>query len=107
MASFSEFEELDLPAPLSPLPPTLVFSPRPILASAETVTESPRPMFPSAESVASPEPCSTELMVASPRPRPSIAKPMDAAVVQRNTDSRRQAIPFQRGEEAFQTETYR
>ncbi|GFU36171.1 hypothetical protein NPIL_435091 [Nephila pilipes] len=62
-----------LPAPLSPLPPTPVSSPRPELSFVESVAESS-------------EPCSTESSAASPRPRPFVAEPTFALVVQRGTD---------------------
>ncbi|GFT96420.1 hypothetical protein NPIL_183121 [Nephila pilipes] len=87
------FEEVDLPVPLSPLPPTPVCSPRPMsleesvvelpeLYFEKSVAESPELSF--AESVAkSLEPCSTEPREASPRPVPSMAKP---PVVQLETD---------------------
>ncbi|GFU37062.1 hypothetical protein NPIL_591491 [Nephila pilipes] len=90
------FEEVDLPVPLSPLPPTPVSSPRP-LSPAEyvakipeyyfekSVAESPELSF--AESVAqSLELCSTEPRAASPRPGPSMAQPTVVSVVQRKTD---------------------
>ncbi|GFT99078.1 hypothetical protein NPIL_245351 [Nephila pilipes] len=87
------FEEVDLPVPLSPLPPTPVSSPRP-MSPAESVAEIPELYFgisveesperSLAENIAqSMEPCSTEPRAASPRPGPSMTKPM---VVQRKTD---------------------
>ncbi|GFT57180.1 hypothetical protein NPIL_623181 [Nephila pilipes] len=77
------FEELDLPAPLSPLPPTPVSSPLPMSPSAEYVAESPRPELSLAESVASPQPCSTETTAASPLPGPFVTKTTVASVIQR------------------------
>ncbi|GFU18674.1 hypothetical protein NPIL_621001, partial [Nephila pilipes] len=86
------FEEVDLPVPLSPLPPTPVSSPRPTspaeipeLYFGKSVEESPERSL--AETVAqSLEPCSTEPRAASPRSGPSMTKPM---VVQRKTDPKR------------------
>ncbi|GFT14535.1 hypothetical protein NPIL_602251 [Nephila pilipes] len=71
----TECDELDLPAPISPLPPTPV--------------STPRRMSPSAESVASPEPCSTEPTLASLRPGPSVVESTVTSVVQRGTDPQR------------------
>ncbi|GFT93905.1 hypothetical protein NPIL_162251 [Nephila pilipes] len=90
------FEEVDLPVPLSPLPPPPVSSPRP-MSPAESVAELPELYFGKsveefpersfAESVAqSLEPCSTEPRAASPRPGPSMAKTTVVSVVQRKTD---------------------
>ncbi|GFT75019.1 hypothetical protein NPIL_123081 [Nephila pilipes] len=75
------FEEVDLPVPLSPLPPTPVSSPRPMstaeipeLYFGKSVEESPERSL--AETVAqSLEPCSTDPRAASPRPGPSMTKP--------------------------------
>ncbi|GFT05701.1 hypothetical protein NPIL_531091 [Nephila pilipes] len=86
------FEEVDLPVPLSPLPPTPVSSPRPTspaeipeLYFGKSVEESPERSL--AETVAqSLEPCSTEPRAASPRPGPSMTKP---TIVQRKTDPKR------------------
>ncbi|GFS46803.1 hypothetical protein NPIL_478441 [Nephila pilipes] len=83
------FEEVDLPVPLSPLPPTPVSSPRPMstaeipeLYFGKSVEESPERSL--AETVAqSLEPCSTDPRAASPRPGPSMTKP---TFVQRKTD---------------------
>ncbi|GFS59479.1 hypothetical protein NPIL_612261 [Nephila pilipes] len=87
------FEEVDLPVPLSPLPPTPVSSPRPMspaesvaeipeLYFGKSVEESPERSF--AESVAqSLEPCSIEPIAASPLPGPSLAKTTIVSVVQR------------------------
>ncbi|GFT56773.1 hypothetical protein NPIL_160981, partial [Nephila pilipes] len=83
------FEEVDLPVPLSPLPPTPVSSPRPMstaeipeLYFGKSVEESPERSL--AETVAqSLEPCSTDPRAASPRPGPLMTKP---TVVQRKTD---------------------
>ncbi|GFT85337.1 hypothetical protein NPIL_70361 [Nephila pilipes] len=83
------FEEVDLPVPLSPLPPTPVSSPRPMspaeipeLYFGKSVEESPERSL--AETVAqSLEPCSIEPRAASPRPGPTMAKP---TIVQRKTD---------------------
>ncbi|GFU06913.1 hypothetical protein NPIL_304391 [Nephila pilipes] len=78
------FEEMDLPVPLSPLPPTPVSSPRPT-----SPAELPELCFDKSftESVAKfPEPCSIEPSTASPRPGPSVAKPTVVSVVQRGTD---------------------
>ncbi|GFT65889.1 hypothetical protein NPIL_605441 [Nephila pilipes] len=83
------FEEVDLPVPLSPLPPTPVSSSRPMspaeipeLYFGKSVEESPErsPVESVAQSL---EPCSTKPRAASPRPVPSMAKP---TVVQRKTD---------------------
>ncbi|GFT12889.1 hypothetical protein NPIL_519211 [Nephila pilipes] len=90
------FEEVDLPVPLSPLPPTPVSSPRP-MSPAESVAELPELYFEKsvaeacelsfAESVAkSLEPCSIKPIAASPRPVLSVAKPTVASVIQRGTD---------------------
>ncbi|GFU48209.1 hypothetical protein NPIL_217551 [Nephila pilipes] len=86
------FEEVDLPVPLSPLPPTPVTSPRPTspaeipeLYFRKSVEESPERSL--AETVAqSLEPCSTEPRAASPQPGPSMTKP---TIVQRKTDPKR------------------
>ncbi|GFT79921.1 hypothetical protein NPIL_608011 [Nephila pilipes] len=89
------FEEVDLPVPLSPLPPTPVSSPRamspaeiPELYFGKSLEESPERSL--AETVAqSLEPCSTEPRAASPQPGPSMAKPTIVSVIQRKTDSPR------------------
>ncbi|GFU35842.1 hypothetical protein NPIL_11271, partial [Nephila pilipes] len=89
------FEEVDLPVPLSPLPPTPVSSPRPTspaeipeLYFGKSVEESPERSL--AETVAkSLEPYSTEPRAASPQPGPSMAKPPIVSVVQRKTDPKR------------------
>ncbi|GFS77553.1 hypothetical protein NPIL_656551, partial [Nephila pilipes] len=86
------FEEVDLPVPLSPLPPNPVSSLRPTspaeipeLYFGKSVQESPERSL--AETVAqSLEPCSTEPRAASPRPGPSMTKP---TIVQRKTDPKR------------------
>ncbi|GFU58851.1 hypothetical protein NPIL_231031 [Nephila pilipes] len=71
---------VDLPVPLSPLPPTPVFSPWP-MSPAESVTELPELYFEIsvAESVAkSLEPCSTEPRAASLQPEPHDPRSQEA-----------------------------
>ncbi|GFS37929.1 hypothetical protein NPIL_647111 [Nephila pilipes] len=77
------FEEVDLPVPLSPLPPTPVSSPRPmsLMSPAESVAEIPELYFEKSV-VPSLEPCSTEPRAASPRLGPSAV----VSVVQWRTD---------------------
>ncbi|GFU28381.1 hypothetical protein NPIL_173211 [Nephila pilipes] len=83
---------VDLPVPLSPLPPTPVYSPR-SMSPAESVAELPELNFETSVAV-SPElffakylqPCSTEPRTAASRPGPSMAKPTVVSVVQRGTD---------------------